>query len=77
MIRNLIFDWSGTLADDLPSVLCAVNGMLRAAGRAELTRAEFQARFRLPYPEFFRGDPARHAAGAPATALPGAFPARA
>ncbi len=53
MIRNLLFDWSGTLADDLPSVLCAVNGMLRAAGRAELTRAEFQARFRLPYTEFF------------------------
>lgn len=53
MMRNLLFDWSGTLADDLPSVLHAVNGMLRAAGRGELTRAEFQARFRLPYTEFF------------------------
>lgn len=53
MIRNLLLDWSGTLADDLPSVLIAVNGMLRTAGRAELTRAEFQSRFRLPYTEFF------------------------
>lgn len=53
MIRNLLFDWSGTLADDLPSVLVAVNGMLRTAGRSELTRREFQARFRLPYTEFF------------------------
>lgn len=53
MIRNLILDWSGTLADDLPSVLHAVNGMLRSAGRAELTREEFKARFRLPYTEFF------------------------
>jgi phosphoglycolate phosphatase len=53
MIRNFLFDWSGTLADDLPSVLCAVNGMLRAAGVGELTRAEFQSRFRLPYTEFF------------------------
>lgn len=53
MIRNLILDWSGTLADDLPSVLRAVNGMLRAAGKAELTREEFKSRFRLPYTEFF------------------------
>lgn len=53
MIRNLLLDWSGTLADDLPSVLRAVNGMLRAAGRDELTREEFKARFRLPYTEFF------------------------
>lgn len=53
MIRNLIFDWSGTLADDLPSVLRAVNGMLHAAGQAQMTREEFRARFRLPYTEFF------------------------
>lgn len=53
MIRNLLFDWSGTLVDDLPSVLQAVNGMLRTMERAEMTRAEFQARFRLPYTSFF------------------------
>ncbi|WP_395740858.1 NUDIX domain-containing protein [Prosthecobacter sp.] len=53
MIRNLLFDWSGTLADDLPNVLKAVNGMLRSAGAAALTREEFRARFRLPYTEFF------------------------
>ncbi len=53
MIRNLLFDWSGTLVDDLPSVLSAVNGMLRASGREEMTRPEFQARFRLPYTSFF------------------------
>ncbi|MBB5033105.1 NUDIX domain-containing protein [Prosthecobacter vanneervenii] len=53
MIRNLLFDWSGTLVDDLPGVISAVNGMLRTAGAAELTREEFRARFRLPYTEFF------------------------
>ncbi|WP_395751059.1 NUDIX domain-containing protein [Prosthecobacter sp.] len=53
MIRNLLFDWSGTLADDLPNVLKAVNGMLRSAGAVALTREEFRARFRLPYTEFF------------------------
>jgi phosphoglycolate phosphatase-like HAD superfamily hydrolase/ADP-ribose pyrophosphatase YjhB (NUDIX family) len=54
MIRNLLFDWSGTVADDLPSVLRAVNGMLRASWREELTRAEFRTRFRLPYTDFFK-----------------------
>lgn len=53
MIRNLLFDWSGTLADDLPKVLHAVNGMLRARGVPPLDRETFRARFRLPYTEFF------------------------
>lgn len=53
MIRNLLFDWSGTLADDLPSVLHAVNGMLRSLGQEALTREQFKSRFRLPYTEFF------------------------
>ena len=53
MIRNLLLDWSGTLADDLPGVLCAVNGMLRSAGTEALTVEEFRERFRLPYTEFF------------------------
>ena len=53
MIRNLLFDWSGTVVDDLPGVISAVNGMLRAAGAAEMTREEFKGRFRLPYTEFF------------------------
>ena len=53
MIRNLLFDWSGTLADDLPNVLHAVNGMLRAHGVPPLDRETFRARFRLPYTEFF------------------------
>ena len=53
MIRNLLFDWSGTLADDLSNVLQAVNGMLRARGVPPLDRETFRARFRLPYTEFF------------------------
>lgn len=53
MIRQLLFDWSGTVADDLPNVLQAVNGMLRARGVPPLERETFRARFRLPYTEFF------------------------
>ena len=32
MIRNMIFDWSGTLVDDLPAVWSATNHVLTPAG---------------------------------------------
>ncbi|MDD5199937.1 MAG: HAD family hydrolase [Terrimicrobiaceae bacterium] len=53
MIRNLLLDWSGTLADDLGPVLTATNAIFREYGRNELTREEFRASFRLPYSEFY------------------------
>ena len=54
MIRNLILDWSGTLADDLACVLAATNGVLAHHGRMPMTRDEFRAVFRLPYTEFYQ-----------------------
>ena len=45
MIRNIIFDWSGTLVDDLPAVWQATNFVLAQAGRPEMTLAEFRAEF--------------------------------
>ena len=36
MIRNIIFDWSGTLVDDLPAVWQASNFVFRQAGVPEL-----------------------------------------
>jgi phosphoglycolate phosphatase len=54
MIRNFIFDWSGTLADDLAGVLHATNGVLVHHGRVALSREEFRAVFRLPYTEFYK-----------------------
>ena len=53
MFRNLIFDWSGTLVDDLPPVLDATNHVLAVHGRPPLDREEFRRRFRLPYREFY------------------------
>ena len=47
--HNIIFDWSGTLVDDLPPVLEATNAVMRTFGRAELSREEFRAQFRLPF----------------------------
>jgi len=53
VIRNILFDWSGTLVDDLPPVLDATNFVLRQAGRPEMTCDEFRAEFCLPFTRFY------------------------
>jgi len=53
MFKNLIFDWSGTLVDDLGPVLDATNAVLARYGREVLSREEFRRSFRLPYDEFY------------------------
>jgi phosphoglycolate phosphatase-like HAD superfamily hydrolase/8-oxo-dGTP pyrophosphatase MutT (NUDIX family) len=54
MFSNLIFDWSGTLVDDLGPVLEATNAVLAANGLEALDRDAFRRRFRLPYREFYQ-----------------------
>ena len=53
MIRNIIFDWSGTLVDDLPAVLKASNFVLTQAGKSEMSIDEFRAEFQLPFTKFY------------------------
>jgi phosphoglycolate phosphatase-like HAD superfamily hydrolase/ADP-ribose pyrophosphatase YjhB (NUDIX family) len=53
VIRNVIFDWSGTLVDDLPAVWEASNHVFRQAGVEPLTLAQFRAEFGLPYRGFY------------------------
>ena len=53
MIRNIIFDWSGTLVDDLPAVLQASNFVLGRAGRPVMSLATFRAEFSLPFKKFY------------------------
>ena len=53
MIRNIIFDWSGTLVDDLPAVLEASNFVLAQSGKAEMSLATFRAEFSLPFKQFY------------------------
>ena len=52
MIKNVIFDWSGTLVDDLPAVWAATNDVLRDFELSELTLDQFRAHFRLPLDTF-------------------------
>ena len=53
MIRNIIFDWSGTLVDDLPAVLQASNYVLAQAGRPVMSLETFRAEFALPFKKFY------------------------
>jgi phosphoglycolate phosphatase-like HAD superfamily hydrolase/ADP-ribose pyrophosphatase YjhB (NUDIX family) len=53
VIRNIIFDWSGTLVDDLPAVLKASNFVLTKAGKAEMSLEQFRAEFSLPFTKFY------------------------
>ncbi|MGC9942781.1 MAG: NUDIX domain-containing protein [Verrucomicrobiota bacterium] len=53
MIRNIIFDWSGTLVDDLPAVLKASNFVLAQAGKPRMSLEQFRAEFSLPFQKFY------------------------
>ena len=52
-LRNIIFDWSGTLVDDLPAVWEATNHVLAQAGRPEMSLEQFRAEFCLPFTIFY------------------------
>ena len=53
MFRNLIFDWSGTLVDDLGPVIEATNVVLGKYDVPPFDRESFRRHFRLPYREFY------------------------
>ncbi len=53
MFRNLLFDWSGTLCDDLALTLEATNYVLAQYDEPALSRDEFRNEFQLPYPKYY------------------------
>ncbi len=53
MIRNIIFDWSGTLVDDLPAVWRANNHVFEQAGVEPMTLDRFREEFELPFKPFY------------------------
>lgn len=68
-IRNIIFDWSGTLVDDLPAVLAATNHVFEQCGRPVMTLDTFRAEFCLPFTGFYE----RHLPGVPIAKLEESF----
>lgn len=54
MIRNIIFDWSGVLSNDLTPVYTATMNVFRRLGLKILTLEEYRKEFTLPYMEFYK-----------------------
>ncbi|MEM0896820.1 MAG: HAD family hydrolase [Verrucomicrobiota bacterium] len=54
ILRNLIFDWSGTLVDDVEPVLRSTNAIFAHFGQPRMDRTEFLSKFRLPFTEFYK-----------------------
>jgi len=52
-IKNLVFDWSGTLADDFNPVLKATNEIFSHYGAPTMSAEEFREKFFLPFPQFY------------------------
>lgn len=52
-IRNIIFDWSGTLVDDLPAVLASTNHVFARHGLELMSEETFRAEFCLPFKGFY------------------------
>jgi len=52
-IKNIILDWSGTLADDFSPVVEATNQIFIEHGKAPFSHEEFREKFRLPFTEFY------------------------
>lgn len=54
LIKNIIFDWSGTLADDFEPVWKATNDIFREYGKAAWSKEEFREKFFLPFTDFYK-----------------------
>ncbi len=53
MFRNLIFDWSGTLGDDMALTIEATNYVLAQYELPPLDKKQFRNEFQLPYPDYY------------------------
>jgi len=54
MIKNIIFDWSGTLSDDFSPVYKASKLVFQKLGHPGLTEQEFKSEFQLPVIKFYK-----------------------
>ena len=54
MKKHWIFDWSGTLVDDMGIVVDATNYVLQQYGKPTMDRETFRKEFTLPYDLFYK-----------------------
>ena len=54
MIKNVIFDWSGTLVDDVSFTYRATMKVFEKIGIENITLEKFKEEFTLPYMDFYK-----------------------
>ena len=54
MIRNIVFDWSGTLSDDMHPCYLATMEVFRTYNISEISYEEFRNEIEYPYMKFYR-----------------------
>jgi phosphoglycolate phosphatase-like HAD superfamily hydrolase len=52
-MRHLVWDWNGTLLDDLDLIVESANAALGAFGASPISAAEYRSRFRRPVVGFY------------------------
>jgi phosphoglycolate phosphatase-like HAD superfamily hydrolase len=53
--RHLVWDWNGTLLDDLPVVIAATNAALASVGGPAITEEQHRREFRRPIADYYTG----------------------
>jgi len=54
MVKTVLWDWNGTLLDDLELCVGVINGLLAYQGRPPIHRAEYRRQFGFPVVDFYR-----------------------
>ena len=53
MIRHIVWDWNGTLIDDVPACVRSLNDMLQRHGRKPVTCAKYRRHFGFPVRDYY------------------------
>lgn len=53
--KHIVFDWNGTLLDDIHAMVACTNIMLAAEGREAIHIDHFQQHYNVPFETFYRG----------------------
>jgi phosphoglycolate phosphatase-like HAD superfamily hydrolase len=72
-MKHIVWDWNGTLLDDLALVVDATNASLATAGGSPVTIDEHRRDFRRPVPDYYGGVLGRVLTDSEFTALDHAF----
>jgi phosphoglycolate phosphatase-like HAD superfamily hydrolase len=52
-MKHIVWDWNGTLIDDLEAVILAVNAVMREFDGPDVTAEEYRAHYRRPVRHFY------------------------